>query len=121
MKADKVVFRGTMAVDRRECYVVHVSNADATEYTDWYFSTFDAYPRRVARFKKDSAGQVSMTQVTLKNIAANPGMMRDPFKKYVPEGYQVISSVEKKEADQKTDQKSEQSGAKKPEPTSARE
>ena len=89
MKADKVEFKGTTKVSGIPCYIVQVSNADGTEQADWFFSTIDELPRRVDRIKVDSTGKTGTISVTLDQLAANPGMQRDPFTKYVPEGYQV--------------------------------
>ncbi len=89
MKAAKVEFKGPGGVNGVSCYVVHVSSADGTEQTDWFFSTTDALPRRVDRIKVDSTGKTGTTSITLGQLAANPGMQRDPFTKYVPKGYQV--------------------------------
>lgn len=89
MKADKVEFKGTDKVNGALCYVVHVSNADGSEQTDWFFGTVGALPLRVNRTKVDSTGKTGTTSVTLMHLAANPAMERNPFTKYVPKGYQL--------------------------------
>jgi hypothetical protein len=108
MKADKVEFKGSDKVNGIPCYVVHVSNADGSEQTHWYFSIRDGLPRRIERIKVDSTGKTGTAQLTLEKMAINPHMVRDPFTTYVPKGYKVVSSLPDKKADQKTEPKAKQ-------------
>ena len=88
-KADKVEFKRYDEVNGIACYVVHVSNADGTEQTDWFFSTTDSLPRRVDRIKVDSTGKTGTISLTMERLIPNPIMQQDPFTKFVPEGYKV--------------------------------
>ena len=86
LKAETVELRDAESVGGEDCDVVFVKNESPPDIM-WWISKKDQLPRQVRRLYKQEDRGEGTTELTLKQLQANPSVKEDPFAVRVPEGF----------------------------------